>query len=120
VLQGDCTLKQAMIKDKRNPNLFLLAASQTKDKNALTVDAVGKMLAEMRREFDFIICDSPAGIESGARHGMYFADDAIILTNPEPGSLQKVGREAPDKLRRDVPVDNAACAGGRGYGGKSG
>ncbi|TFJ88238.1 hypothetical protein NSK_000589 [Nannochloropsis salina CCMP1776] len=88
VLQGDCTLKQAMIKDKRNPNLFLLAASQTKDKNALTVDAVGKMLAEMRREFDFIICDSPAGIESGARHAMYFADDAIIVTNPELSSCR--------------------------------
>jgi septum site-determining protein MinD len=88
VLQGDCTLKQALIKDKRNPNLFLLAASQTKDKTALTVDGVGKMLQEMRQEFDFILCDSPAGIESGARHAMYFADDAIIVTNPELSSCR--------------------------------
>ena len=88
VLQGDCTLKQALIKDKRNPNLYLLAASQTKDKTALTVDGVGKMLQEMRREFDFILCDSPAGIESGAKHAMYFADDAIIVTNPELSSCR--------------------------------
>lgn len=88
VLQGECTLKQAMIRDKRNPNLYLLAASQTKDKTSLTVDGVGKMLQEMRQEFDFIICDSPAGIESGARHAMYFADDAIIVTNPELSSCR--------------------------------
>ena len=88
VLHGDCTLKQAMIKDKRNPNLYLLAASQTKDKTALTVEGVGKMLDEMREEFDYILCDSPAGIESGARHAMYFADDAIIVTNPELSSCR--------------------------------
>lgn len=88
VLQGECTLKQALIKDKRNPNLYLLAASQTKDKTALTVDGVGKMLQEMRQEFDFVLCDSPAGIESGAQHAMYFADDAIIVTNPELSSCR--------------------------------
>ena len=88
MLQGDCTLKQALIKDKRNPNLYLLAASQTKDKTALTVEGVGKMLQEMRKEFDFVLCDSPAGIESGAQHAMYFADDAIIVTNPELSSCR--------------------------------
>ena len=60
----------------------MLAASQTKDKSALTEEGVGKVIEELSTEFDFVICDSPAGIESGARHAMYFADDAIICTNP--------------------------------------
>ena len=73
VLQKECTLTQALIKDKRNPNLHILAASQTKDKNILTVEGVGALLDELRKQFDYIVCDSPAGIESGARHAMYFA-----------------------------------------------
>ena len=83
VLQGECTMQQALIKDKRNPNLFVIAASQTKDKDILTVEGVGKFLDELKKNFDYIICDSPAGIENGARHAMYFADEAIICTNPE-------------------------------------
>jgi septum site-determining protein MinD len=73
VLQEECTLSQALIKDKRNPNLSILAASQTKDKTILTEIGVGKLLDELRKQFEYIICDSPAGIESGARHAMYFA-----------------------------------------------
>ena len=74
VLLKECTLNQALIKDKRCPNLFVLAASQTRDKNVLTEDSVGELLMELKSlKFDYIICDSPAGIESGARHAMYFA-----------------------------------------------
>jgi septum site-determining protein MinD len=79
VLLKECTLSQALIKDKRNSNLSVLAASQTKDKTILTEDSVGELLGELRKHFDYIVCDSPAGIESGARHAMYFA--GIIIYN---------------------------------------
>mgnify|MGYP003385546179 CR=1 FL=1 len=89
VLLKECTLGQALIKDKRQPNLFLLAASQTRDKTVLTEGAVGDLLMDLRRlGYDYIVCDSPAGIESGARHAMYFADEAIICTNPEISSCR--------------------------------
>jgi septum site-determining protein MinD len=88
VLQGECTMNQALIKDKRNSNLSVIAASQTKDKNILTEDGVEKFLNDLREKFDYIVCDSPAGIESGARHAMYFADEAIICTNPELSSCR--------------------------------
>jgi septum site-determining protein MinD len=89
VLQGECTMNQALIKDKRQSNLSIIAASQTKDKNILTTDGVGKFFSELKdMNFDYIVCDSPAGIESGARHAMYFADEAIICTNPELSSCR--------------------------------
>lgn len=88
VLQKECTLAQALIKDKRCANLYILAASQTKDKNILTVEGVGDLLRDLKTQFDYIVCDSPAGIESGARHAMYFADEAIICTNPELSSCR--------------------------------
>jgi len=88
VLQKECTLNQALIKDKRCPKLSILAASQTKDKTILTEDGVGRMLEELKKSFDYIVCDSPAGIESGARHAMYFCDEAIICTNPELSSCR--------------------------------
>lgn len=88
VLQKECTLNQALIKDKRSPNLSILAASQTKDKTILTESSVGAMLLELRKHFEYIVCDSPAGIESGARHAMYFSDEAIICTNPELSSCR--------------------------------
>ena len=88
VLQKECTLSQALIKDKRSPNLSVLAASQTKDKNILTVEGVEELFIELRKNFDYIVCDSPAGIESGARHAMYLADEAIICTNPELSSCR--------------------------------
>ena len=88
VLQNECSLNQALIKDKRNSNLSVLAASQTKDKTILTEEGVLKILTELRKSFEFIVCDSPAGIESGARHAMYYADDAIVCTNPELSSCR--------------------------------
>ena len=92
VIQGDANVGQALIKDKRNPNLFVLPASQTRDKDALTVEGVGKVLEELGREFEFIVCDSPAGIERGATMAMYYADDAIVVTNPEVSSVRDSDR----------------------------
>jgi septum site-determining protein MinD len=88
VLSKECTLHQALIKDKRQPTLSMLAASQTRDKESLTVDGVERVLAELCASFDYVVLDSPAGIESGARHAMYFADDAILVTNPELSSCR--------------------------------
>ncbi|MCP5304218.1 MAG: septum site-determining protein MinD [Chromatiaceae bacterium] len=92
VINGEANVGQALIKDKRNPNLFVLPASQTRDKEALTVEGVGKVLEELGREFEFIVCDSPAGIEKGATLAMYFADDAIVVTNPEVSSVRDSDR----------------------------
>jgi septum site-determining protein MinD len=92
VINGEASLKQALIKDKRLPNLFILPASQTRDKDALTQEGVEKILDELRKDFEYIICDSPAGIESGALMAMYFADEAIIVTNPEVSSLRDSDR----------------------------
>ncbi|MGA7297623.1 MAG: septum site-determining protein MinD, partial [Rhodanobacteraceae bacterium] len=93
VIQGDCTLKQALIKDKRYDNLFVLAASQTRDKDALTTEGVEKVLDELASEgFDYVVCDSPAGIEKGAHLAMYFADQAIVVVNPEVSSVRDSDR----------------------------
>lgn len=92
VINGEANLKQTLIKDKRCENLFILPASQTRDKDALSVEGVEKVLAELREEFDFIICDSPAGIEHGAQMALYFADEAIIVTNPEVSSVRDSDR----------------------------
>lgn len=93
VIQGDCTLKQALIKDKRLESLFVLAASQTRDKDALTPEGVRKVLDELTAEgFDYIFCDSPAGIEKGAHLAMYFADRAIVVVNPEVSSVRDSDR----------------------------
>ncbi|KGD73167.1 cell division inhibitor MinD [Tatumella morbirosei] len=93
VIQGDATLNQALIKDKRTENLFILPASQTRDKDALNYDGVGKVLDELATmDFDFIVCDSPAGIETGALMALYFADEAVITTNPEVSSVRDSDR----------------------------
>ena len=93
VIQGDCTLKQALIKDKRIDTLFVLAASQTRDKDALTEEGVKRVLDELAKEaFDYIICDSPAGIEKGAHLAMYFADRAVVVVNPEVSSVRDSDR----------------------------
>jgi septum site-determining protein MinD len=93
VIQGDCTLRQALIKDKRIDSLCVLAASQTRDKDALTADGVRRVLDELAGEgFDYIICDSPAGIEKGAHLAMYFADRAIVVVNPEVSSVRDSDR----------------------------
>lgn len=92
VINGDATLKQALIKDKRIPELYILPASQTRDKDALTLEGVEKTLNELSKEFDYIVCDSPAGIETGALMAMHFADHAIIVTNPEVSSVRDSDR----------------------------
>ena len=92
VIHGEANLKQTLIKDKRLPNLFILPASQTRDKDALTLEGVSKVLNELTQEFEYIICDSPAGIESGALMAMHFADHAIIVTNPEVSSVRDSDR----------------------------
>lgn len=92
VIQGDATLHQALIRDKRVDNLFILAASQTKDKDALTPEGVERVLTELAERFDYIVCDSPAGIEHGAMMAMYFADQAIVVTNPEVSSVRDSDR----------------------------
>lgn len=92
VIHNDANLAQALIKDKRNENLYVLPASQTRDKDALTKEGVEKVLNELRQSFEYIICDSPAGIERGALMALYFADEAIIVTNPEVSSVRDSDR----------------------------
>lgn len=93
VIQGDCTLKQALIKDKRIDTLFILAASQTRDKDALNIEGVRRVLDELIADgFDYILCDSPAGIEKGAHLAMYYADRAIVVVNPEVSSVRDSDR----------------------------
>ena len=93
VVNDEANLKQALIKDKRFENLFVLAASQTRDKDALTMEGVEKVLKALADEgFDFIVCDSPAGIEKGAFLAMYFADRAVVVVNPEVSSVRDSDR----------------------------
>ncbi|KJY95657.1 septum site-determining protein MinD [Pseudoalteromonas ruthenica] len=92
VINGEANLNQALIKDKRVDKLFLLPASQTRDKDALTKEGVEKVLNEMKESFDYIVCDSPAGIEAGAMMALYFADEAIVTTNPEVSSVRDSDR----------------------------
>ena len=92
VINGEASLKQALIRDKAHDNLFILPASQTRDKDAFTVEGVGKVIDELRETFDYIICDSPAGIEKGAMMALYFADEALIVTNPEVSSVRDSDR----------------------------
>jgi len=92
VIHGEATLTQALIKDKRVENLYILPASQTRDKDALSKEGVEKILNELSKDFDFIVCDSPAGIERGALLAMYFADEAIVVTNPEVSSVRDSDR----------------------------
>src|SRR6201988_2535104 len=92
VVQGDAKLPQALIRDKRIDTLSLLPASQTRDKDALTEDGVARVIGELRAKFDWVICDSPAGIERGATLAMRFADTAIIVTNPEVSSVRDSDR----------------------------
>jgi septum site-determining protein MinD len=92
VVQGIAKLPQALIRDKRLENLWLLPASQTKDKDALTEEGVGRVIDELRGSCDWVLCDSPAGIERGAMLAMRFADEAIIVTNPEVSSVRDSDR----------------------------
>jgi len=93
VIQGEANLNQALIKDKHCENLFILAASQTRDKEALTEEGVEKVLRDLEKmDFEYIVCDSPAGIETGALMAMHFADEAIVVTNPEVSSVRDSDR----------------------------
>jgi septum site-determining protein MinD len=92
VVQGDAKLSQALIRDKRIATLSLLAASQTRDKDALTDEGVARVMSELKEKFDWIICDSPAGIERGATLAMRHADVAIVVTNPEVSSVRDSDR----------------------------
>ena len=92
VANGDAKLAQALIRDKRVETLSLLAASQTRDKDALSDGGVERVIGELRERFDWVICDSPAGIERGALLAMRFADQAIVVTNPEISSVRDSDR----------------------------
>jgi septum site-determining protein MinD len=92
VIQGVAKLSQALIRDKRLETLWLLPASQTRDKDALTEDGVSEVINELRGKFDWVICDSPAGIERGATLAMRFSDVAVIVTNPEVSSVRDSDR----------------------------
>ncbi len=92
VINGNARLSQALVKDKQLENLFILPASQTRDKDALTDEGVANVMEELSKQFDYIICDSPAGIERGAQLAMYHADEAIIVTNPEISSVRDSDR----------------------------
>lgn len=92
VIQGEASLHQALIKDKRCSDLYILPASQTRDKDALTKEGVKKILDQLAEDFEYIVCDSPAGIEHGALMAMYYADTAIVVTNPEVSSVRDSDR----------------------------
>jgi len=93
VIHGEANLHQALIKDKQCDNLFVLAASQTRDKDALSQDGVEKVITDLTAmDFEYIICDSPAGIETGALMAMHFADEALVVTNPEVSSVRDSDR----------------------------
>jgi septum site-determining protein MinD len=92
VVQGEAKLAQALIRDRRVETLSLLAASQTRDKDALTIEGVARVIEELRSKVDWVLCDSPAGIEKGATAAMHFADIAIVVTNPEVSSVRDSDR----------------------------
>ncbi len=92
VIHGEAQLSQALIRDKRCENLYILPASQTRDKDALTQEGVEKVMQDLAKQFDYIVCDSPAGIEKGALMALYHADHAIVVTNPEVSSVRDSDR----------------------------
>jgi septum site-determining protein MinD len=92
VINEEARLNQALIRDKRTENLYILPASQTRDKESLTMEGVERVIEELKESFDYIVCDSPAGIERGAFMAMYFADEAIVVTNPEISSVRDSDR----------------------------
>lgn len=92
LINGESNLNQTLIKDKRVKNLSILPASQTRDKDALTKEGVGKVIDQLKESFEYIICDSPAGIEAGAMMALYYADQAVVTTNPEVSSVRDSDR----------------------------
>lgn len=122
VVQGIAKLSQALIRDKRLENLWLLPASQTRDKDALTEEGVGRVIADLRDRFDWVLCDSPAGIERGATLAMRYADEAVIVTNPEVSSVRDSDRiigmldsktvraERGEQVKKHVLITRYDCA----------
>lgn len=92
VMQGDCNLSQALIADKKTPGLYFLPASQTKDKNILDTEKVRKLLEELKSQFDYVLIDSPAGIESGFEHAIFLADKALVVSTPDVSSVRDADR----------------------------
>ena len=116
VVQGTAKLSQALIRDKRIETLFLLAASQTRDKDSLSDDGVERVIGELRPSFDWVICDSPAGIERGASLAMRHADFAVVVTNPEVSSVRDSDRiiglldSITDKAKHGEPMDKLSSS----------
>lgn len=92
VVEGHCRVKQALIKDKRNPTLYLLPSAQTRDKSAVTPEQMIKMISHLREQFDYIILDCPAGIEQGFQNAIAAADRAIVVTTPEVSAIRDADR----------------------------
>jgi septum site-determining protein MinD len=92
VINGDANLNQALIRDKRVESLYIFPTSQTRDKDALKPEGVARVMEDLKQQFDFVVCDSPAGIEHGALTALYHADRAIVVTNPEVSSVRDSDR----------------------------
>lgn len=110
VVEGNCRIKQALIKDKRYPNLYLLPSAQTRDKTAVTPEQMKKLTDELREEFDYILLDCPAGIEQGFKNAVAGADRALIVTTPEVSAIRDADRiigllEAGEMKRTDLIVN---------------
>ncbi len=110
VVEGNCRIKQALIKDKRYPNLYLLPSAQTRDKTAVTPEQMKKLTDELRDEFDYILLDCPAGIEQGFKNAIAGADRALIVTTPEVSAIRDADRiigllEAGEMKRTDLIVN---------------
>ena len=110
VVEGNCRMKQALIKDKRYPNLFLLPSAQTKDKSAVTPGQMQKLVDDLREEFDYVLLDCPAGIEQGFKNAIAGADRAIVVTTPEVSAIRDADRivgllEAGDITRIELVIN---------------
>ena len=110
VVEGNCRIKQAMIKDKKYPNLFLLPSAQTRDKTSVTPEQMAKLVEELKDEFDYIILDCPAGIEQGFKNAIAAADRALIVTTPEVSAIRDADRiigllEANDIHKIDLVIN---------------
>ena len=110
VVEGNCRIKQALIRDKRYPSLHLLPSAQTRDKSAVTPEQMKKLVEELKEEFDYIILDCPAGIEQGFQNAIAAADRAIVVTTPEVSAIRDADRiigllEANELKRTDLIVN---------------
>jgi septum site-determining protein MinD len=112
VIEGNCRIKQALIKDKRVPNLYLLPSAQTRDKTSVTPEQMKKLVADLKSEnFDYILLDCPAGIEQGFKNAIAGADRALVVTNPEVSAIRDADRiigllEANEMKKTELIVNN--------------